>query len=84
MQTRTKLWAVVWTIIGLAGILSYPSGESTLLFGFWPSNHFQMWFLTLIVAVVGVIYAYDMLYNIYPNSDKYEDLDKVVEGEGVN
>jgi formate hydrogenlyase subunit 3/multisubunit Na+/H+ antiporter MnhD subunit len=80
MQTRTKGWAVVWAIIGLAGIFSYPTGESTLLFGFWPSNHFIMWFLTLLVGVVGVIYAYDMLYNIYPNSEKYDDLEIAEEG----
>jgi hypothetical protein len=80
MQTRTKLWAVVWIVIALAGVFSYPSGESTLLFGFWPSNHFRMWFLTLLVAVVGTIYAYDMLYNIYPNSDKYDDIETLSEG----
>lgn len=84
MQTRTKIWIAVWIVIGLAGVTSFPSGNSTLLFGFWPSNHFQLWILTLFTAIVGVVYAYDMLYNVYPNSDKYEDLDSLTEREGVN
>lgn len=83
MQTRTKAWAVVWIILGLAGILSYPTGESTLLFGFWPSNHFRMWLLTLIVSIVGVIYAYDMLYKIYPNSEKYDELESKTQQGGI-
>lgn len=66
MHQRTKLWIVVWIVLAVGGIAVYPGGRSTLLFGFWPSNHFIIMAMAFIVACVGLVFAYDYMYNINP------------------
>lgn len=69
MQSRTKTWAAVWTVVAVGSVLSYPTGQSSLLFGFWPSHHFVPWSVTLLCLVLGGVFAYDLLYNYYPEWD---------------
>lgn len=81
MQARIKFWIAVWVALGIISVLSYPTGQSSLIFGFWPSNHFIPWLITFLCLVLGGIFAWDMFYNYYPqfDADIIEEIESGVE-----
>lgn len=71
MVNNTTTWVVVWVvIIAIIALFTYPSGESTILFGFWPSNAFIMVAVGTVVAIAGAVFGYDMMYNVYPERER--------------